>query len=86
MFIKSESPMRYLLTAVCVLMVAVVLVCVGGAFEVDAATYSGSCGDNVSWTLNTDTGVLEIFGEGKMEDYDFPILRGILIAVTLKLL
>lgn len=31
-----------------------------------AATYSGTCGDNLTWTLNTDTGLLEIKGSGEM--------------------
>ena len=34
-----------------------------------AATYSGTCGDNLTWLLDTDTGVLEISGEGAMDDY-----------------
>ena len=34
-----------------------------------AETYSGSCGTNVTWTLDTDTGVLDIEGTGKMTDY-----------------
>ncbi len=40
------------------------------AFSVTfAATYSGSCGTNVNWTLNTDTGVLSITGSGAMTNY-----------------
>ena len=30
---------------------------------------SGSCGTNVTWTLNTDTGLLKIEGTGAMKDY-----------------
>ncbi|MCD7861394.1 MAG: leucine-rich repeat domain-containing protein [Oscillospiraceae bacterium] len=34
----------------------------------DDAT-SGTCGENVTWSLNTDTGVLTISGEGEMNNY-----------------
>ena len=39
-----------------------------------AATYSGTCGaegdgSNLTWTLDTDTGLLTISGSGKMKDY-----------------
>ena len=37
--------------------------------EADAATYSGSCGDNVNWSLNTETGVFNITGTGAMYNY-----------------
>ena len=54
----------------CRIMIAVFLLAallfVGGS---TAATYSGSCGDNLTWTLDTDTGVLEIEGTGKMTNY-----------------
>ena len=42
------------------------------AFPVSAATYSGSCGadgDNVKWTLDTETGKLTISGTGDMKAY-----------------
>jgi len=34
-----------------------------------AATYSGTCGDSLTWSLDTDTGVLTISGTGAMTDY-----------------
>lgn len=34
-----------------------------------AQTYSGTCGDNVKWTLDTDTRTLTISGSGRMTDY-----------------
>lgn len=34
-----------------------------------ATTYSGKCGTNVSWQLDTSSGILRIFGTGKMNDY-----------------
>ncbi len=36
-----------------------------------AATYSGSCGDNVNWSLDTETGVLNIAGTGAMYNYEY---------------
>ena len=33
-------------------------------------TVSGTCGDNVVWSLNTTTGVLTISGTGAMRDFD----------------
>ena len=34
--------------------------------KADAATYSGECGSNLTWSLDTDTGVLTISGKGYM--------------------
>jgi len=34
-----------------------------------AATYSGTCGNNLKWTLDTSTGVLDITGTGDMYYY-----------------
>ena len=44
----------------------------GSAFfisGVSAAAYNGTCGDDLTWTLNTDSGVLKISGTGDMYDY-----------------
>lgn len=38
------------------------------AFPVSAAT-NGSCGDNLTWTLDTSTGILTISGSGDMADF-----------------
>ena len=38
-------------------------------FSVSAATYSGTCGKNVRWSLNASTGVLNIAGSGAMYDF-----------------
>lgn len=32
-------------------------------------TYSGSCGQNTFWSLDTDNGLLEISGSGEIDDY-----------------
>ena len=38
-------------------------------FKAEAAeTYSGTCGDNLTWVLNASTGVLTINGSGEMQD------------------
>ncbi len=39
-------------------------------FNAFADTYSGTCGTNVKWSLNTSTGVLTLSGSGKMNDYE----------------
>ena len=54
-----------LLLAVCLLVGLLPTV----ALWSSAATYSGTCGTNVKWSLNTDTGVLTISGSGAMTDY-----------------
>ena len=36
-----------------------------------AATYSGSCGTNVKWSLDTETCVLNITGTGAMKNYTY---------------
>ena len=37
-----------------------------------AEVHSGTCGENVNWTLDTETGLLEITGSGNMYNYDNP--------------
>ena len=39
-----------------------------------ADDYSGSCGDNLTYEFDSYTGLLEISGTGKMEDYDYDTL------------
>ena len=39
------------------------------SLSVSAETYTGTCGDNVTWELDTDTGVLEISGTGAMTNW-----------------
>ena len=35
----------------------------------NAKVYSGQCGDNLTWTLNSETGELKIEGTGVMWDW-----------------
>ena len=48
------------------LLTAILLLC---STVVSAETYSGTCGTNVNWSLDTETGVLEITGTGAMTNY-----------------
>ncbi|MCR4663795.1 MAG: leucine-rich repeat domain-containing protein, partial [Paludibacteraceae bacterium] len=36
-----------------------------------AETYSGTCGDNLTWTLDTESGILTISGTGAMTNYTY---------------
>ena len=36
----------------------------------DEWSYSGRCGENLTWSVDPDAGVLTISGTGRMEDYD----------------
>ncbi|MBQ3005910.1 MAG: leucine-rich repeat protein [Clostridia bacterium] len=50
------------------------ILCVAAVFslyatQAYAATNNGSCGENLTWTFDTDTGILEIGGTGKMKDW-----------------
>lgn len=40
-------------------------------FKAEAAMYSGTCGDNVYWSLDTSTGMLNISGTGAIENYTY---------------
>lgn len=42
------------------------------ALGINAEVISGSCGENLTYTLDTETGVLKIEGDGDMEDYKYP--------------
>ncbi len=39
--------------------------------KADAEAYSGKCGDNLTWSLDTDTGVLTISGTGDMDNWNY---------------
>ncbi len=60
------------------LILALALLCTllpQAALTASAETYSGICGaegDNLTWSLDTETGLLTITGSGKMADYEYP--------------
>ncbi len=39
--------------------------------KAEAESYSGTCGDNLTWEFDTDTGVLTISGTGEMYNYKY---------------
>ena len=43
----------------------------GLSMRASAKAYSGTCGDDLTWVFDTDTGVLTISGTGAMNDYDY---------------
>ena len=47
------------------------LICIINALNINAEIYSGSCGTNVNYSLDTSTGVLSITGTGAMENYNY---------------
>ena len=70
MFNEVKSPMRYLLAAVCVLLVSFAIVCVGN-IEAEAAEYIVAFGDDdLACKINTTTGVFTVSGSGAMWEYD----------------
>ena len=52
------------------------LICILSGLNINAEIYSGSCGTNARYTLNTSTGVLSITGTGAMTDYYYPATIG----------
>ena len=39
------------------------------SFTAKSEIIDGICGDNLTWRLNTETGVLKIYGTGEMYNY-----------------
>ncbi len=62
----KESTKR-LLRGVCVFALCVVIFAAVGT-TARAETYAGSCGASVNWSLDTETGVLNITGSGEMKN------------------
>ncbi len=69
---KEKSTIKIFKTPIIALLMTVL--CFAFAMTASAETVGGNCGkdgDNVTWSLDTETGVLTISGEGDMEDYRF---------------
>ena len=62
--------MKHRITAFLLAMVLLCSLLPGTLLSARAADPTGTCGDNLTWTLNS-AGVLTISGEGKMKDYVF---------------
>ncbi len=62
--------MRKFKTALILLLMLGLAALLSTATLADDAT-SGTCGENVTWTLDMNTGVLTISGEGEMENYEW---------------
>ena len=60
-----KQSIKTIISIVMVLTIAIICMPMSMASEV----YSGTCGDNLTWTLDTETGELVISGEGEMYDY-----------------
>ena len=56
---KQINLKKFLLTAICMLFAVVM----------NAETVGGDCGSDVTWSLDTESGVLTISGSGEMSDY-----------------
>ena len=68
---RTEEGLAVAAGFVLVLGLLAAIVCFGMfADSAYGETHSGMCGDNLTWTLDTSTGVLEITGSGPMYDYD----------------
>ena len=59
--------MKKIIILLCITIAAMITFAVTTSAEV----YTGSCGTNVTYTLNTSTGVLEIDGTGAMANYSY---------------
>ncbi len=66
---NNKKLLRLIFTTVIILAtltaVAIIL-----TLPASAASYSGTCGENLQWELDTETGVLNITGTGEMYNYD----------------
>lgn len=62
--------MKRKLLSLALLLMAVFAITMLCAPSAEAETYRGSCGDNASWSLDTEEGVLYINGTGPMKDYN----------------
>ena len=66
---KISTPITRKLLAVLTALAMILTMLPAVSLCVFAATFSGTCGENVTWELDTATRTLTIFGSGDMEDY-----------------
>ncbi len=59
------------LTLILTALLTLAFLCSAVTVSAFAKTYSGKCGDNVTWSLDTETGVFTISGTGAMYDYTY---------------
>lgn len=65
--VQGVKYMKKLLSFALVILIALLVSML--AIPTFAETYSGTCGDNVNWSFDTETGVLAISGNGPMKNY-----------------
>ena len=64
---KTLKKASLVLMTVCALVLCTVLCAVNASAA--GVRASGKCGDNLTWVLDTETGVLTIYGEGGMPNW-----------------
>ena len=50
-------------------LITVIILTITFVISASAETYSGTCGDNATWSLDTESGVFNITGSGNMNSY-----------------
>ncbi|MCD8129569.1 MAG: leucine-rich repeat protein [Oscillospiraceae bacterium] len=69
-FLVGSTTIRYIYSSTCLELYGADALTLGSAAEQSGgSTETGTCGENVTWSLDTDTGVLTISGEGEMDNY-----------------
>ena len=68
-FPKGEMNMKKVISYILCVCLIITLFSGAGLFSVSAATYSGTCGDNVTWSYDASTYTLTISGTDEMSNY-----------------
>ncbi len=79
----TKTKFKPIAVLACMILVLLALFCIGNTTEADAATYSGNCGSNVTWSLDTDTGILDITGTGNMNSRPWYSYRSYITTVNI---